>query len=130
MSEPVPDLERWEPDYDPDLGAHMRESANGDWMAYVDHVAEVERLTKERDDARAYGAEARIRENNAEDRRVSASFEIARLRNAIRTFVYANDTEPGLDRPITPKQWERAWNAAVEGLRATLDETYPMKGKP
>ena len=38
------DLERWEPDYDPDLGAYMRESVKGEWMAYDDHQKEVERL--------------------------------------------------------------------------------------
>jgi len=47
--------------------------------------------------------------------------EVERLRDAIRTFVYANDTEPGLDRPITTEQWERAWEAALDGLRKALE---------
>jgi len=38
----------------------------------------VARLIVERDEARAYGVEARIRENKAEDARVSASFRAER----------------------------------------------------
>ena len=39
---------------------------------------QVEELTAERDDARRYAVEARFRENQAEDRRVSESFARAK----------------------------------------------------
>lgn len=39
---------------------------------------QVEELTAERDDARRYAVEARLRENQAEDRRVSESFARAK----------------------------------------------------
>ena len=54
---------------------------------------QVEELTAERDDARRYAVEARLRENQAEDRRVSESFartkaeaEAAALRKALEPF--------------------------------------------
>ena len=47
--------------------------------------------------------------------------EAKRLRDAIRTLVYANDTEPSEERPVTPEQWERAWEAALDGLRKALE---------
>lgn len=54
---------------------------NGDFVRLSDHETElsalkkqVEELTAERDDARRYAVEARLRENQAEDRRVSESF--------------------------------------------------------
>ena len=60
-------------------------AVNGDWVRYSDHEAElsalkkqVEELTAERDDARRYAVEARLRENQAEDRRVSESFARAK----------------------------------------------------
>jgi hypothetical protein len=54
---------------------------------------QVEELTAERDDARRYAVEARLRENQAEDRRVSESFarakaeaEAAALRKALEFY--------------------------------------------
>lgn len=54
---------------------------------------QVEELTAERDDARRYAVEARLRENQAEDRRVSESFartkaeaEVAALRKALEFY--------------------------------------------
>jgi septal ring factor EnvC (AmiA/AmiB activator) len=75
-------------------------AVNGDWVRYSDHEAElsalkkqVEELTAERDDARRYAVEARLRENQAEDRRVSESFartkaeaEAAALRKALEFY--------------------------------------------
>jgi hypothetical protein len=62
---------------------------DGKYVRYSDHEAElsalkkqVEELTAERDDARRYAVEARLRENQAEDRRVSESF--ARTKAEIR----------------------------------------------
>lgn len=59
---------------------------------------QVEELTAERDDARRYAVEARLRENQAEDRRVSESFartkaeaEVAALRKALEPFVALAD---------------------------------------
>ena len=46
---------------------------------YLDALKkQVEELTAERDDARRYAVEARLRENRAEDRRVSESFARAK----------------------------------------------------
>ena len=46
---------------------------------YLDALKkQVEELTAERDDARRYAVEARLRENQAEDRRVSESFARAK----------------------------------------------------
>jgi septal ring factor EnvC (AmiA/AmiB activator) len=73
---------------------------NGDFVRLSDHEAElsalkkqVEELTAERDDARRYAVEARLRENQAEDRRVSESFarakaeaEVAALRKALEFY--------------------------------------------
>lgn len=93
-------------------------AVNGDWVRYSDHLAiigrieddrtdehvqwmaelsalkkQVEELTAERDDARRYAVEARLRENQAEDRRVSESFartkaeaEAAALRKALEFY--------------------------------------------
>ncbi len=74
-----------------------RQDDKGYWVRHSDHEAElsalkkqVEELTAERDDARRYAVEARLRENQAEDRRVSESFartkaeaEVAALRKAL-----------------------------------------------
>jgi len=62
---------------------------------------QVEELTAERDDARRYAVEARLRENQAEDRRVSESF--ARTKAEIRPL-YAS---PLPVRPITDEDVER-----------------------
>jgi septal ring factor EnvC (AmiA/AmiB activator) len=73
---------------------------DGKYVRYSDHEAElsalkkqVEELTAERDDARRYAVEARLRENQAEDRRVSESFarakaeaEAAALRKALEFY--------------------------------------------
>lgn len=61
---------------------------------YLDALKkQVEELTAERDDARRYAVEARLRENQAEDRRVSESFartkaeaEAAALRKALEFY--------------------------------------------
>jgi len=69
---------------------------------------QVEELTAERDDARRYAVEARLRENQAEDRRVSESFartkaeaEAAALRKALEPF--ANFAEEQV--LITENMW-------------------------
>lgn len=73
---------------------------DGKYVRHSDHEAElsalkkqVEELTAERDDARRYAVEARLRENQAEDRRVSESFarakaeaEAAALRKALEFY--------------------------------------------
>ena len=51
--------------------------------------------------------------------------EVERLRAVVRDFVYANDTDPGLDRLITTEQWEQAWEAALDGLRNALEGAAP-----
>lgn len=84
--------------YGPLIGFSMLPGDRGEYVRYSDHEAElsalkkqVEELTAERDDARRYAVEARLRENQAEDRRVSESFarakaeaEAAALRKALR----------------------------------------------
>ena len=59
---------------------------------------QVEELTAERDDARRYAVEARLRENQAEDRRVSESFartkaeaEVAALRTTLSELLFYVD---------------------------------------
>jgi multidrug efflux pump subunit AcrA (membrane-fusion protein) len=99
-------------------GIGLRLEKDGEWVRHSDHLAiigrieddrtdehvqwmaelsalkkQVEELTAERDDARQYAVEARLRENQAEDRRISESFartkaeaEAAALRKALEFY--------------------------------------------
>ena len=98
---------------------------DGKYVRHSDHLAElsalkkqVEELTAERDDARRYAVEARLRENQAEDRRISESF--ARTKAEIRPL-YAS---PLPVRPITDEDVERAgeWRDPNSGFTYTAAE--------
>lgn len=62
----------------------MWRSKNGDYVRYLEAHAEIERLTKERDEAREWGGQARIRENRAEDARIKAEDERDALQAALK----------------------------------------------
>lgn len=49
-------------------------------LSLLDYIAQ---LTAERDEKREYGGQARIRENEAEQHRISLSFEVAKLKSRI-----------------------------------------------
>ncbi len=64
------------------------------WIAETEALrAQVETLTKERDSAREYGAQARIRENAAEDARITAidslQSKLLTARKALESFALA-----------------------------------------
>jgi hypothetical protein len=80
---------------------------------------QVEELTAERDDARRYAVEARLRENQAEDRRVSESF--ARTKAEIRPL-YAS---PLPVMPITDEDVERAAKAVSDEWGKMVAEMSP-----
>lgn len=108
---------------------------NGDWVRYSDHEAElsalkkqVEELTAERDDARRYAVEARLRENQAEDRRVSESFarakaeaEAAALRKALIEARDVVDAVTGHNQPDRP--WSRQVRDRIDAALASTKET-------
>ncbi len=108
---------------------------NGDWVRYSDHEAElsalkkqVEELTAERDDARRYAVEARLRENQAEDRRVSESFarakaeaEAAALREALIEARAVVDAVTGHNQPDRP--WSRQVRDRIDAALASIRET-------
>lgn len=78
---------------------------------------QVEELTAERDDARRYAVEARLRENQAEDRRVSESFARAKAEAA------------ALEKPVA---WPRGTRIRVEhdGFEGVvLDPYITLEGK-
>lgn len=113
--------------YGPLVGFEMTPGTRGEWVRYSDHEAElsalkkqVEELTAERDDARRYAVEARLRENQAEDRRVSESFARAKAEAAAAAL---------REKPVA---WPRGTRIRVEhdGFEGVvLDPYITLEGK-
>lgn len=89
---------------------------------------QVEELTAERDDARRYAVEARLRENQAEDRRVSESFarakaeaEVTALRKALIEARAVVDAVAGHNQPDRP--WSRQVRDRIDAALASTRET-------
>lgn len=121
--------------YGPLIGFSMLPGDRGEYVRYSDHEAElsalkkqVEELTAERDDARRYAVEARLRENQAEDRRVSESFarakaeaEVAALRKALVEARVVVDAVAGHNQP--DRQWSRQVRDRIDAALTSTKET-------